>query len=54
MARSKQQHLSYLTPDDEQVCPTDCVLVSEDDIELPAHQSFVSMHSKVMGKMLVY
>lgn len=52
MADAKQQLLSYVPPDDEQVCPSDCVLVSEDGTELPAHQSFLFMHSKELGKML--
>ena len=52
MADAKQQLLSYLPPDDEQVCPPDCVLVSEDGTEMPAHHSFVSMHTKEVAKML--
>ena len=52
MANAKQQLLSYLPPDDEQICSPDCVLVSEDGTELPAHQSFLSMHSKELGMML--
>lgn len=52
MADVKQQSLSHLPPDDEQVCLPNCVLVSEDGAELPAHQSFLCMHSKDLGKML--
>ena len=52
MADAKQQLLSYLPPDDEQICIPDCELVSEDGTEWPAHHSFLSMHSKELGKML--
>ena len=48
----KQQLIGYLPSDDEQVCQPNCVLVSEDGTELPAHQSFLSMHSKELGRML--
>ena len=52
MADATQQLLSYLPPDDEQVRLPDCVLVSEDGTELPAHEVFLSMHSRELGKML--
>ena len=52
MVDAKQQPLSYLPPDDEQVCPPDCVLVSEDGKKLSAHEVFICLHSKELGKML--
>ena len=52
MADATRQLLSCLPPDDEQICPPDCVLVSEDGTELPAHEVFLYMHSKALGKML--
>ena len=51
-ADAKQQLLSYLPPDDEQLCLPDSVLVAEDGTELPAHEVFLFMHSKVLGKIL--
>ena len=38
--------------DDEQMWPPDCKLVSEEGTELPAHEIFLFMHSKDLGKML--
>ena len=52
MADAKQQLLGCLPPDNEQLCPPDCVLVSEDGTEMPAHQSFVYLNSEELGKML--
>ena len=52
MADAKQQLLRYLPPDDEQLCPPDCVLVSEDGTGLPAHQSFLFLNFKELGEML--
>ena len=47
-----QQSLSYLPTDDERLCPPDCVLVSKEGTELPAHQTFLFMQSKDLGKMV--
>lgn len=34
-------------------CPTDCILITEDGAELPAHSQLINVHSEPLGNMLL-